>query len=369
METKEETGEHLLAFINWNRIAHWKELSLPEGKEVSMPSKNIRPFAYSSAQRIFDKYARKKSTLWILSLPVVVEKGKRTRFAPTLVAKIVVRCREDLDCPKALRMNKRIRRLKESVWTRNTRKHGKQGQKHARRKTVVAVAGEGSEFFQHNDMMKGKLHELEFVTSRNKRSRYRGLDGITNPTIYAEKIAPQLQSIRRLDSSSAEDLANYAGKVRGQTVFISYCHQDGKLQALKLARELVRKDIYPWLDGLALPRSRSTRRDRLTEERLNKLLKLGVWGSGLFIALAGRKYMEKAGDVDKLIHDELKWARKRQIEEPEFAGILQVGGQKCQLGRNVIWMSDKPAKSVARMVKEILSNRHEGGSGRSGMCG
>ena len=75
-----------------------------------------------------------------------------------------------------------------------------------------------------------------------------------------------------------------------QTVFLSYTHLESQEYAVDLAEALVRAGFSPWLDALAIPEYDVDREFAPSEERLTKLIRLGIRRSSLSVVISTKEY-------------------------------------------------------------------------------
>jgi hypothetical protein len=234
---------HILCYVQRNRITDWKRLVITDEEPA---------FLYgSNDERVFVKHLVDGGTLWVVSsIP--------TR-PPELVACLSVTTVAKRDDPKleALGVSKRLlRHFAEFNW--------------------IAVGGYDSEFFGHNVAGSALLQTTfestsgePWVLSRGSRE-WRGEYGmkLQRPTKVSNKGLDSqengIAALRALAATSA------------QSVFVSWKWCDNSKRLVRsLAYALAESGFMPWVDLLALPRSKALLKVQEDEEKLESLLRYG----------------------------------------------------------------------------------------------
>jgi len=251
---------HLLAYVQWSIISRWKRLVLKyacDGEPI---------FVYgSNDDRQFDRFARDGAVLWIVA--------SHRDYPPTLVAQL-----------------KSIERIDES--RQSTIPPGLLSDLkplgHGKRYRFTVRGAQGSRFYGHNDVLP-VLNELTLLGNDGKTVKDADEEWIPR------KHGNMLQRPHRIEDASLLNI--FAGKLKRQTVFISWKHCDVKGRkhenlrkrnyVKEFARELNKDEVAVWLDEFALPNYRP----RTADDNLMKLLlRQGLKQSRVVIAVASDQY-------------------------------------------------------------------------------
>jgi hypothetical protein len=305
-------SEHLVAYVNWQRIIAWKILSL------SISETELVPFAYGSKQPIFKKYAKKNNVIWIFSIPMVdvPRKSAAYKYRPTLVAKIsidsVVKDRSQLKKHENKKEIEKLIRLWDNVAIANPEK---------------------SRFFELNDAT-SLLLDLSFE-SRSGETRIANpfdkmpcKNEINKTQALRSHIAKNYRFIKRIFSKNTKNvrrLKQFESQTKKRSVFISYAYADGRSYPLALADQMLSSGWSPWIDTLVIPsRKKRKKQDTIPPNRLQKLLQFGIMGSPLFVALVSDNYVRKDSEKKtKWTLKELEFARK-QKEIGRLQNMVQI---------------------------------------------
>jgi hypothetical protein len=126
-----------------------------------------------------------------------------------------------------------------------------------------------------------------------------------------------------------------------KTVFLSYRWEEGRPFALALAKEFRRNGLSPWLDAMALPDYIKKGDPGVNEQRLKKLIELGIEKSRLALIINTPSFGTTT------------WTRMEQ-EYISSKGVrwFQVmrGGTMCECDEAPI-VSRKPEEVVQEILK------------------
>jgi hypothetical protein len=130
-----------------------------------------------------------------------------------------------------------------------------------------------------------------------------------------------------------------------KTVFLSYRWEEGRRFALALAKEFRRNGLSPWLDAMAIPDYIKKGDPGVNEQRLQKLIELGIEKSRLAVIINTPSF------------GTTPWTRMEQ-EYISSKGVrwFQVmrGGTMCECDEAPI-VSRKPEEVVQEILKRCTS--------------
>lgn len=282
----------LVAYMTWNRVVPWKVLSLP-----TRVSGDFAPVGFGSDSPQFCGYARRARTLWVVTKPKV-----RRYSPPTLVAHLTIEgVYTDNSLPPHLRTESLDSLVKTWKW--------------------VAVSDRpGSEFFDLNDARQALL-DLDLSMAKRSDRYWLGNEADVSRAFCKNVLQAQ-----------------------NRTVFLSHTHAESGQYALELAEVLHKAGFSPWLDALAIPEYDVNRELAPTEDRLSKLIRIGIRRSRLAVVVATEKFART-----HWTRKEREWICNRRRESPNLRCVQILAGpsrmRSCE--RN---FKQGPAKDVVNAI-------------------
>lgn len=271
-----------IAYMAWERVVPWKILSM-----AACPGARLAPCGFGARNRDFKACLEPGSQIWVV-----------TRIAGefSLAGRVTVGELLDRD------------RISRDRWPEELAGLLVQW------KFVARADPARSEFFETNDA--GPVlarHQVRFA--QNQTISYHG--------------APLTGSFQACTDQASK------------TVFISYRWKEARRFAIALAREFRRQGLSPWLDALSIPAYKNKGDPEVNEQRLQKLLQLGIEQSKMSVAINTGTYAKQGWTRLELDHI-------RRQEAPWFQ--VMRGGAELECAEPPLY-SRKPSQ----IVQEILS--------------
>ncbi|MDB4584648.1 toll/interleukin-1 receptor domain-containing protein, partial [Draconibacterium sp.] len=132
---------------------------------------------------------------------------------------------------------------------------------------------------------------------------------------------------------------------RDRTVFLSYTHHESNEFALSLAGELREQGFSPWLDSLTIPLYEVEKDKSPSNERLSKLIQIGLQRSSLAIVIGTRNY----GDT-KWTHKERDWIQTCCRKSGQLRCIEILTGGAGKLRNCDMIFEDNSPKNLAGKI-------------------
>ena len=233
---------HVVCYVQRKRVTDWKRLVITHDEPV---------FVYGSRDDfVFPKQLKDGGTLWVIS--------SQPDRPPALTARLSVKVvlpRQDPALGDFGVSQRFLRHFSEFKW--------------------IAVGDEQSEFFGYNDAGSALLN----TTFESPSGELRLLDRHAEnwQTEFGSKLQrPAKVSAVGLRGPTGIAALQQLAATKARSVFISYKWRDNTKRMIReLAYALARQGFMPWLDQLALPKSKALGLVEKDEEKLEKLLCYG----------------------------------------------------------------------------------------------
>lgn len=250
-------ASQVLCYVQRKRITDWKRLVLMQNQPV---------FIYGSNDgRVFANKLTKDSVLWVVSsIP-----GKN----PELVARLELEGVWETDSPELGISKDLLRHFREFRW--------------------IAKGTANSRFFGHNDAGPALIHTVferisgSTWTLKNKATHWLGKYGSKFQRPALIHFFEECQSKNDKEYMPLEKLSNSSKR----SVFISWKWRDNnRTVPLNLAYALAKNGIMVWLDILALPKARASKKINEDGSKLERLLRYGYEHCICILAIDSEKY-------------------------------------------------------------------------------